>query len=279
MKLGALLMVLFLWTCAALAQGDVAREGLSESLLRVPLARGGALNVMVSRRAGATPDVAVLLFPGYPGILKLREEGGRVAYDLAGNFLMRARRFLNTERVFTVAVDCPDDELASCDDAYRASPRHAADILNVVAAVRSALGAHNIYLMGTSYGTVSSSFLARALEGRIDGAIHTATFTDPRFGAKSHGKPMAAFDWTKTRVPQLFVHHRDDPCEVTRYASVLARKGDIPLISVEGADNPRGGACQAFSAHGFVGRERAVMDAVHGWIVDGKWPVTVGSAD
>lgn len=279
MQRGVFFTVLSMWVSVALAQGDASRAGLTESLQRVPLARGATLNVMVSKREGANPDIALLLFPGYPGILRLREEGGTVAYDLAGNFLMRARRFLNSERVFTVAVDCPDDELATCEDAYRASPRHATDILEVVDAVRSVHGARKVYIMGTSYGTVSTSFIAKALDGRIDGAIHTSTFTDPKLSARSHGKPMAAFDWSRTRVPQLFVHHRDDPCEVTRYASVLARKGDIPLVTVVGVENPRGGVCQAFTAHGFVGRERAVMNAVHGWIVEGRAPAVVGATE
>jgi hypothetical protein len=64
---------------------------------------------------------------------------------------------------------------------------------------------------------------------------------------------------------------------VTRYSSVQPRKGSHPLITVEGMSNPRGDACQAFTAHGFVGREREVMNAVHGWIVDGKAPSVVGA--
>jgi pimeloyl-ACP methyl ester carboxylesterase len=275
---GVFWLALFFWCFTVNAQGDALRTGLTESLQRVSLSRGVALNVMVSKHVDASPDIAVLLFPGYPGILRLREEGGVVAHDLAGNFLMRARRFLNSDRVFTVAVDCPEDQLTACDDAYRVSPRHASDIREVVAAVKSVHGARKVYILGTSYGTVSTSYLAQALEGRIEGAIHTATFTDPGFGGKGHGKPMASFDWTATRLPQLFVHHKDDPCDVTRYASVVARKGDIPLVTVEGVDNPRGGACQAFTAHGFVGRERAVMGAIHGWILDGKAPAVVGAS-
>jgi hypothetical protein len=185
MKSVFLIAMCFLWPFAAFAQGDASREGLSESLQRVHLSRGGELNLLVSKRVGATPDIAVLLFPGYPGILKLREEGGVPTYGLAGNFLMRARRFLNSDRVFTVAVDCPVDQWTACDDAYRSSTRHAADILDVIASVRSAQGARKVYIMGTSYGTVSTSFLAKALEENLDGAIHTATFTDPRLGRKA----------------------------------------------------------------------------------------------
>ena len=129
---------------------------------------------------------------------------------------------------------------------------------------------------GTSYGTVSTSFLARDLGDRIDGAIHTATFSNPRTGRNAHGVPMRSFDWSQAKVPQLFVHHKDDPCTVTPYSSIVERRRNIPLITVEGANNPRGDACAAFTAHGFVGRERAVMTAIHDWITAGKIEPVVG---
>lgn len=278
MKTGtAIALSLFLFASNATAQTTAASDGLTESLQLVRLSRGGDLNVLVSKRTGSTPDIAVLLFPGYPGILKLREDAGSVTYDLAGNFVIRARRFLNSDKVFTVAVDCPVDQWNACGDDYRSSDQHAADIMDVVTAVRTTYGAKQVYVVGTSYGTVSSSFLARALGPKIDGAIHTATFTDPRGGRKVHGVPMASFDWSKAKVPQLFVHHKDDPCDLTRYSSVVARKGDIPLITVEGVTNPKGDACHAFTAHGFVGREKAVMTAIHNWITERKVPATVGA--
>lgn len=247
-----------------------ASEGLTESLHSVPLASGGTLNVLLSQRSGSRADIAVLLFAGYPGVLRLREEGGAVVFDLAGNFLLRARRHLNSDRVYTVAIDCPAARFLDCGDAYRTSVQHAIDIGDVVSWLREKKGARQVYVIGTSYGTVSTAFLARGLDTHIDGAIHTATFTDPRTGSNSHGKPMAAFDWSIAKVPQLFVHHRNDPCDVTRYSSVVERRGVLPLITVEGVSNPRGNACLARTEHGFAGRERPVMLAIHAWIVDRK---------
>ena len=55
---------------------NIARDGLSESMYRVTLKRGVDLNLLVNQRTGSSPTIAVLLFAGYPGILKLREEGG-----------------------------------------------------------------------------------------------------------------------------------------------------------------------------------------------------------
>jgi hypothetical protein len=48
---------------------------------------------------------------------------------------------------------------------------------------------------------------------------------------------------------------------------------------VEGVSNPKGKACEAHTAHGFVGRERLVMTAMHNWITDRKVPVIVGGAE
>jgi hypothetical protein len=273
------LSFLTLLASTALAQPTTASDGLTESFFRVRLSRGGDLNILINKRTGSNPDIAVLLFPGYPGILKLKEEAGSVTYDLAGNFLIRARRFLNSDKTFTVAVDCPVDQWTACDDAYRSSKQHAADITDVITAVKTTYGAQQVYVAGTSYGTVSSSFLASALGSKIEGAIHTATFTDPRARRQPHGLPMASFDWSKTNVPQLFVHHKDDPCDQTRYSSIVARKKSIPLITVEGVVNSRGDACQAFTAHGFVGRENVVMTAIHNWITERKLPEVVGAAE
>lgn len=262
--------------CLAFSSRAASDDGLTETLHTVRLARGTDLHVLVSKRQDREPSIAALMFPGYPGILKLREESGRVSYDLAGNFLVRARRHLNTDAVFTVLVDCPVDQWMACGDGYRTSTEHVSDIAQVASDIRQKFGAKQVYLVGTSYGTVSTSFLAKGLEGQVDGAVHTATFTDPQRGPNAHGTPMRDFDWSAAALPQLFVHHRDDPCDLTRYASIAERRKHIPLVTVEGVANPRGAPCLAQSAHGFAGRERAVMSAIGEWMSTRKVVPVVG---
>lgn len=285
---GGLASALLVGTCFAQATGSGASEGLTETLHRVSLPRGAELVALVSKRVGTTPTVAVLLFAGYPGILKLREENGVIVNDMNGNFLIRARRHLNTAQMFTVAVDCPSDQHHACDDRYRTSSEHVADVAALINSLKTQFGAQKIYLAGTSYGTVSTSFLALAFsnsaaEGAaggtstvIDGAVHTATMTDPPPRQNLHGAPMARFDWSRAKVPQLFIHHQDDPCFATRYTSVAARRGQAPLITVLGSVEPRGDPCQARSQHGFAGRERVVMQALHDWVTERKLPQSVG---
>src|SRR3569623_47359 len=265
----ALLCFLMIVFCFPAHAGQ-ASDGLEESMHAVRLERGADLNFIVSKRTGTAPRIGVLLFAGYPGILRIRNEGGVLSYDLAGNFLIRARRFLNTAETFTVMVDCPTDQWTACDDRYRTSEQHAAAIVDVIRYLKKNSGAKQIYLVGTSYGTVSSAYLAKRLSNAIAGVVHTASFTDPKPSARFNGAVMRSFDWSQIKAPQLFVHHRDDPCEMTRYQSIVQRKQDAPLITVDGSVNPRGDACQAFTAHGFVGREQPVMQSIADWIAHRK---------
>ncbi len=123
------------------------------------------------------------------------------------------------QQTFTVLVDCPSDRLERCDDAYRSSAEHAADIGAVDRRAPARLGSRS---RSTSPARATARcrrpFLARALDAQIAGAVHTATITDPKPNRNAHGQAMRDFDWSRATVPQLFVHHRDDPVrDVTRY--------------------------------------------------------------
>ncbi|PLQ01585.1 serine aminopeptidase domain-containing protein [Cupriavidus pauculus] len=274
----------FALALAGLCLGLVAsaqEAALDESVATVSLARGTDLNLVVSKKPGSKPTTAALLFPGYPGVLRVEAQAsGAPEFQLRGNFLVRARRHLVSDSVMTVLVDCPKDRWTNCDDSYRESDQYAVDVAAAIDKLKAQQGVSKIYLIGTSYGTVSTAFLARKLDGRIDGAVHTSTFTDPRAGrgrGPAHGLAMWDFDWTATHVDQLFVHHQDDPCPLTQYRTIAARHGSIPLITVQGAKGVRGEPCEAFSQHGFAGRERPVMLAIGDWIATRKVAETVGT--
>lgn len=269
----AFFAMLVLFAPAAQAQDAPAPEDL---LITRKLPRGTEIHAIVSRQANTAPKTAVLLFAGYPGVLRIRMEGASPAWDLKGNFLVRARRHLLSPELMTVLVDCPVDTWKTCDDRYRSSPEHVADVSELIAALREQYGVTQVYLAGTSYGTVSSAHLALALGQRINGAIHTATFTDPDTRGRAQGLSMWKFDWSAIRTDQLFVHHRSDPCGKTRYDTIAAARGNLPLITVQGTKGSRGDPCEAFSAHGFVGRERAVMKSIAQWVANRSVAATVG---
>lgn len=251
-----------------------ANEGLEEHIVTAPLPRGAEIRGLVSKRIGSTPDRIALLFVGSPGLLHLRDENGTPNFDVKGNFLARARRHLNDDSVMTVLVDCPTDEWDGCDATYRRSAQYAEDITALISALLKELGPKPVYVVGTSFGTVSSANLARRLGSSLAGAVHTATFAGTSQHAFESG--MSGFDWEQATVPQVFVHHIGDPCPVTPYREIKSSIGGLPLMSVRGASDTSGPACQAFSEHGFRGREEAVMRAIAAWITHGTVTPLVG---
>lgn len=134
-------------------------------------------------------------------------------------------------------VDCPVDQWTSCDDRYRSSEQHAEDVAEVINTLRRDFGAQQVMFVGTSYERCRVHFSPR-IGHKIDGAIHTATFSTTVSGKGAHGAPMRLFDWSKAKVPQLFVHHKDDPCDVTRYSSILSERGNFRSLPLRAAKIP-----------------------------------------
>jgi hypothetical protein len=84
-------------------------------------------------------------------------------------------------------------------------------------------------------------------------------------------------DVRQVKIPVLWVHHRDDPCLYTQYSKVkqYAEETMTPIMTVTGAGNVRGNPCDAFSQHGFVGREIRTIKAILSWIHTGQVPPDV----
>lgn len=240
--------------------------GLQEQIVETKPREGVYQRSLLSRKTGKGETWLVLAFPGYPGILRLTETDGVIDYQLKGNFLVRARRHLVTGDIAVATLDCPSDELSACGDEYRVSDRHVRDVEAQIAALKAIVGPIvRVALLGTSYGTVSTELLAQRLEGKVDAAVHTASFTAP--GRGGHGLAVAKLDLTKTTTRQLLVHHQDDPCDLTPYAPLKKYQGIIPILTVKGSENPRGKPCEAGSQHGFIGREIPVMKQIGEWLL------------
>jgi pimeloyl-ACP methyl ester carboxylesterase len=251
---------------------DVSSEGLVEQIVETRPREGVFQRSLLSRRPGGEETWLVVAFPGWPGILRLRADDDGIAYDLRGNFLIRARRHLVSDRIAVAILDCPSDHLEQCGDGYRSSEAHVEDVRQQIAALRKRLPPGiRVALVGTSYGTVSSEVLALRLGEEIDAAVHTASITA---ATETRSRPLFGLDVSKARPRQLFVHHVDDPCDMTPFSGLKRYEGVVPILRVVGTGSPRGPACEAFTAHGFVGRERQVMGAIAGWLLDG----TVGSS-
>jgi hypothetical protein len=102
--------------------------------------------------------------------------------------------------------------------------------------------------------------------------------TSSVFEPTNNGPGLSSAKFAELTTPLLWVHHEEDPCQYTRYrdAKRFAEKSMSPLVTVRGGGPEKGGACQAFSHHGYVGVEREVVLAMRSWVKTGAVPPDVG---
>ena len=216
---------------------------------------------------------AIALFPGHPGIMKLREEDGAPRFELRGNFLVRSRRHWLDDETLVAVVDAPSDEWAAFSQHFRETPRYGADIEALLKEVGRRYTVDDWTFVGTSEGSVSAFHAARMNPQLARRVILTSSV----FLASRNGPGLTGVNWADLRVPLLWVHHEDDPCRFTSYrdAKAFAERSGKPLVTVRGGGPGRGDACQAFTAHGFVGVEPETVKAMRSWVKTGTVPADV----
>lgn len=238
---------------------------LNEELISVDL--GGdkkQVGVYTTSSTSKNPTRLAVLLPGYPSVVRPVVENSTMTNSrLSGNFLIRSRHFLVDETIASLIVDCQSDIGDYCTSTYQASKQRQEDVDKLIAEVkRRTPSISEVWLIGTSMGTISSSFMPLHNPSAYAGAIHTASITEPY--ARNSYRELIGFDYKKTPVPQFFVHHVSDPCFLTTYAGAksITEKYQVPLIRVRGGGDFKGDACKAFTEHGFRGKEKDVMHAV-----------------
>lgn len=235
---------------------------------------GRSVSALVTHRPGETKFThALALFPGSPGYMNLRVEDGRIRFDLSGNFLVRARRHFLEDGFLTVVLDAPSDQQGSFLQEFRETPRYGEDVKGVIDAVSTKFGPLDWTFIGTSEGSVSAAHAARMLASVAKRVVLTSSVVAP----SRRGRGLEVDDVWRIKIPVLWVHHRNDPCQFTQYFRVRSYAQDTktPLVTVIGADGGRGDPCMAFSEHGFVGREVRTIKAIVGWIRTGQVPADV----
>jgi hypothetical protein len=258
----------------ALAQKVPAHaEGLVEVLVSVPVRDGVSQEGVLSLRKGVTaPTILAVLLPGSPSVVRaVVTDGAMVESKLTGNFLIRSRRHLADDTIATLVVDCLSDSGDTCSSGYQASPerqKHVQLLIDKVRTLQPTL--HKVWLVGTSLGTISSSYMALYGGQAYAGALHTASITEPL--ARNSYRELSQFDYAKITIPQALVHHRDDPCSLTTYsgAQAIALQYKLPLVTVTGGSGFTGNACQAQTQHGFKGYEVEVMRFMAGQMKSGN---------
>ena len=230
--------------------------------------RAGVRQRVLLAKAGNAGNKAVILFTGGNGTpITIPQNGG---IRLSGNFLVRSSALFAEAGFISAVVELPLDAPVdrNVSNAFRQSSMHHTDIRAVVDFLVSE-GASEVYLIGTSRGTLSVAYLATVMtHPNVKGYVLTATLAENPPTVRSYARQITA--------PVLMAHHTGDGCHVTLYSAARAIYDSIPantrkeFISVSGGsppidDNP----CQARHAHGFLGKEREAVAGIVEWMNTG----------
>jgi len=214
-------------------------------------------------------EAMAILFPGSGGLIQLRTDSGRVRFN-QGNFLVRSRAEFVKRGVTAGIIDAPSDQQAGwgMSDEFRRGDLHVTDISAVAGDMTKRFPGTPLFLVGTSRGSVSAAALGARLTGQIAGVILTATMFQPA-GRKSNepGPGLSGFDFASIKAPVLFVHHVGDQCEVTPYSDAARLTDRYPLVTVFGGSAAQSGRCEAFSQHGFYGKEAETVAEIVNWML------------
>ena len=241
-----------------------------ERVVTVKLERYSIAGLVMHLETAKAFKHGIALFPGHPGILKLHEENGAPRFELRGNFLVRSRRHWLDDETLVAVIDAPSDEWNDFSQHFRATARYGADVARLLAEISGRLPVDTWTFVGTSEGSVSAFHAARMNPRLARRLVLTATLLEPT--RSGPGLSGASFD--ALAAPLLWVHHAEDPCRFTPYhqARRYAERTMSPLLTVQGGGPEKGDPCQAFSFHGFVGREREVVLAMRSWVKSGQLP-------
>ena len=224
-------------------------------------------------------DTALLFYRGWSGIANIKSEND---WKRNLNYLQNNTELFAQSGIALVVMDCPSDENSvapgnkplGCNDDYRSSVKHADDVRKIMTLLKEKYGIKNFYVMGHRYGTISSKWLAKNLGTEIKGSIHSASMTVANNYNRSYGSSVESFDMSALRAPVLNIHHGDDQCSHTPYATVVAYSKNN-LITVKGGEGT-GDICGGTHLHSMGGREEAATKAVIQWIKTGQVQSTVG---
>lgn len=256
----ALLAMCLFWGFAHVAIASDAEQ--VDSLVSVRLDNGFEQRGVLTTVKGDAPSALVLVFAGDPAVLQPEIVDSKlVKTKVGGNPLVRARNLLVKPGLGTVLVDCRSDQQEQCRESYIMSKERFGDVRKLLSQLgRELPSVKRVWIVGHSLGSLASASLARYGNDSFDGAIHVSTI----LASKASYKSLVGFDFSVARVPQLFIHHRNDPCPGTPFSLAEAAAGryKVPLVAVSEASGTKGGACGPFSQHGFAGAEQILMQTI-----------------
>jgi hypothetical protein len=241
---------------ALVAVAQTEGQAPVEKILTVDTSNGSKQSGVFSALPNAaTPSILVAIIPGHPVLAKASVSfTGKVMIKQDGSFVVRERLRLLDQDIATLVIDCRSDFWTACDDSYQMTEQRFLDTRPLMDLVKANFPSiKQVWLLSTSRGYFTSAAITKYSSNYFAGVIHTAGVVDMVL------KYPEAIQ--KTSTPQFFVHHADDPCKITQYATAknIAEKVEAPMITIFGGSGFYGGACQAHTQHGFKGMEEQVM--------------------
>jgi hypothetical protein len=220
------------------------------------------------------PRDAVILFAGGNGLLDLQPNGS-IGTNLSGNFLVRSRDRFVQRNLFVAVVDTPNQ--VAIDGNVRLSAQYAEDMSHVIADVRKRARAGQVWLVGTSTGTISAASIAARRprltpstsdnERRPDGVVLTATQSTLVKGLC--GRTVFNAQLAAVNVPAFLAHHADDGCKCSPMSAAGKVLAALTGAPAKGSRKFSGGLppkspdpCMAMTPHGFLGIEGSVVEAI-----------------
>ena len=153
---------------------------------------------------------------------------------------------------------------------------HAQDIKAVVAYLKKAANIP-VWLVGTSWGTISATNGATRIKEGIDGLVLTSTMTRahekwPRLQKKIYREGVLSMGLERIAVPTLIVSHKEDQCfgtpaeDAPRIKQGLVNSPRAEILYVTGGKEPLSDPCNPLCPHGFYGIEEQVVSAIADFI-------------
>jgi hypothetical protein len=233
--------------------------------------------------APAPPDrVALVLLPGGGGHITLDDSG--CARSLTNNSLVRSLAHFHAAGFATALVDAPSDHPGDNGLAgFRTAIAHAEDLGKVIADVRARTGG-DVWLVGTSRGSISAVNAASRLTGPSapDGVVLTSAVMSGAGVARKAWVVQTVFDLPLESIgmPVLVVGHAADRCvrsPANLMDRITARTNGLreQVATVAGGPGTPGAAtieaCEALSPHGFVDQEAEVAAGIARFIRGGRY--------
>ena len=259
MKLFVLVCSLALISFSNLALADEVQQG---NVVKIET-RGAVLPIYTIWNEEAVATL-VLYSGGGGGYGKIGDDG----WPSSSNFLIRSAK-LFASHPFNIVLVGRATDVPILDGPTRIGENHAVDNQAMIRVIKLK-NKVPIWLVGTSMGTISATAAAIHDGGQnITGIVLTSSVTAYRIKGAVPSQELS-----KIKVPVLVVHHEQDACKVcTPYeakniADALKNSPFKKTVLISGGADPTGDPCEPMHYHGYIGKEKEVVDLIATWVTN-----------